>query len=95
MPAPSVRVPPPAALALLPAFAVLTPSHPCLRCLIFFSFFVLFFAGAGYNIVLVETVGLGQSEVAVDGCVDMLWLCVPPGGGDELQVCDWDALSSA
>jgi hypothetical protein len=30
--------------------------------------------------VLVETVGLGQSEVLVDDCVDMLLLIVPPGG---------------
>lgn len=40
---------------------------------------------AGFNIVLVETVGLGQSEVAVDGVVDMLVLVAPPAGGDELQ----------
>ena len=41
--------------------------------------------GAGFGTVLVETVGLGQSEVAVDGCVDALLLVLPPAGGDELQ----------
>lgn len=46
---------------------------------------ILLCEGGGYDIVLVETVGLGQSEVTVDSCVDMLWLVVPPGGGDELQ----------
>lgn len=40
---------------------------------------------SNFPIILVETVGLGQSETAVDNCVDMLWLVVPPGGGDELQ----------
>jgi LAO/AO transport system kinase len=40
---------------------------------------------AGYNIVIVESVGLGQSEVDIDSAVDMLLLLVPPGGGDSLQ----------
>lgn len=40
---------------------------------------------AGYDFVLVETVGLGQSEVEICEGVDMLLLLVPPGGGDELQ----------
>jgi len=46
---------------------------------------VLLTEAAGYDVVLVETVGLGQSEVAVDATVDMLTLVVPPAGGDELQ----------
>ncbi|XP_078068395.1 methylmalonic aciduria type A protein, mitochondrial [Mustelus asterias] len=41
--------------------------------------------GAGYDLVLVETVGVGQSEYAVADMVDMLILFVPPAGGDELQ----------
>lgn len=41
--------------------------------------------GAGYDVVLVETVGVGQSETAVEGMVDMFTLLLPPGGGDELQ----------
>jgi LAO/AO transport system kinase len=41
---------------------------------------------AGYDVILVETVGVGQSEVAVDSLVDMFVLLVPPAGGDELQV---------
>jgi LAO/AO transport system kinase len=40
---------------------------------------------AGYPLVLVETVGLGQSEIEVTESVDVLVLAVPPSGGDELQ----------
>ena len=40
---------------------------------------------AGYDIVLVETVGVGQSEIAVADLVDTFSLLVSPGGGDELQ----------
>ncbi len=40
---------------------------------------------AGFDVILVETVGVGQSETAVAGIVDMLILLLPPGGGDELQ----------
>lgn len=42
-------------------------------------------ATAGFNVVIVESVGLGQSEVDIDAAVDMLILLVPPGGGDGLQ----------
>ena len=40
---------------------------------------------AGYDRVIVETVGLGQSETAIAGLVDLVLLLVSPGGGDELQ----------
>lgn len=40
---------------------------------------------AGFDVVIVETVGVGQSEVAVRDLVDMFVLLVAPGGGDELQ----------
>jgi LAO/AO transport system kinase len=43
-------------------------------------------AAAGYTRVLVETVGVGQSETTVADNVDCLVLVVPPVGGDELQV---------
>lgn len=46
---------------------------------------VLLCEAAGFDTVFVETVGLGQSEIAVDECVDMLLLVVPPANGDELQ----------
>ena len=39
----------------------------------------------GFDIVFVETVGVGQSEVAVSDMVDMFVLIIPPAGGDELQ----------
>jgi len=39
----------------------------------------------GFDIVIVETVGVGQSEVAVSDMVDMFILIIPPAGGDELQ----------
>jgi LAO/AO transport system kinase len=40
---------------------------------------------AGYPLVFVETVGLGQSEIEVAQSVDVLVLLVPPSGGDDLQ----------
>ena len=40
---------------------------------------------AGYDVVIVETVGVGQSEAAVADMTDMLVLLLLPGGGDELQ----------
>jgi LAO/AO transport system kinase len=46
---------------------------------------VLLMESAGFDTVLVETVGLGQSEIEVDQVVDMLLLVVPPAMGDELQ----------
>ena len=41
--------------------------------------------GAGFNHVLVETVGVGQSEVLVADMVDVVVLVVAPGQGDSLQ----------
>ena len=46
---------------------------------------VLLCESAGFDIVLIETVGLGQSEVAVDDAADMCMLLLPPAGGDDLQ----------
>ena len=40
---------------------------------------------AGFDIVLVETVGVGQSEAAVADMVDLFMLLIQPGGGDDLQ----------
>ena len=40
---------------------------------------------AGYDVVLVETVGVGQSEVAVAGMTDMFVLLQLPNAGDDLQ----------
>jgi LAO/AO transport system kinase len=40
---------------------------------------------SGFDVVIVETVGVGQSEVAVDAMVDVFLLLVQPGAGDELQ----------
>ncbi len=40
---------------------------------------------AGYDVILVETVGVGQSEVAVARMTDVFVLVLVPGGGDELQ----------
>ncbi len=40
---------------------------------------------AGFDAVLVETVGVGQSETAVHDMVDMFVLLLAPGAGDELQ----------
>jgi LAO/AO transport system kinase len=40
---------------------------------------------AGFDLVLVETVGVGQSETAVASLTDLFILLLPPAGGDELQ----------
>jgi LAO/AO transport system kinase len=40
---------------------------------------------AGFDVILVETVGVGQSETAVSEMTDFFILLVQPGGGDELQ----------
>jgi LAO/AO transport system kinase len=40
---------------------------------------------AGFDVGMVETVGVGQSEVAVAGMVDAFILLIAPGAGDELQ----------
>lgn len=46
---------------------------------------VLLVEAAGYDLVIVETVGIGQSETAVAGMTDVFLLLMLPGGGDELQ----------
>jgi len=40
---------------------------------------------AGFDLVLVETVGVGQSETTVADMVDLFVLLLAPAGGDELQ----------
>ncbi|MFJ5562568.1 methylmalonyl Co-A mutase-associated GTPase MeaB [Lysinibacillus xylanilyticus] len=40
---------------------------------------------AGYDVILIETVGVGQSETYVRGMVDFFLLLVLTGAGDELQ----------
>ena len=40
---------------------------------------------ARYDVVLIETVGIGQSEVAVHSMVDFFLVLLLPAGGDELQ----------
>lgn len=40
---------------------------------------------AGYDVILIETVGVGQSETAVRNMVDFFLLLVLTGAGDELQ----------
>ena len=39
----------------------------------------------GYDTVMIETVGIGQSEVTVRSMVDFFLVLLLPGGGDELQ----------
>lgn len=46
---------------------------------------ILLLEGAGYDLILVETVGVGQSEVAVAHLVDTVLLVALPGAGDDLQ----------
>lgn len=40
---------------------------------------------AGYDVILIETVGVGQSEIAVHGMVDFFLVLKLSGAGDELQ----------
>ena len=40
---------------------------------------------AGFDVILIETVGVGQSEVTVRSMVDFFLLVLIPGAGDELQ----------
>ena len=40
---------------------------------------------AGFDVIVVETVGVGQSETAVADMVDLFMLLLLPAGGDELQ----------
>jgi len=40
---------------------------------------------AGFDVLLIETVGVGQSETAVAGMVDFFLVLMLPGAGDELQ----------
>lgn len=40
---------------------------------------------AGYDVVLIETVGVGQSETVVSEMSDLFVLLLAPAGGDELQ----------
>lgn len=40
---------------------------------------------AVYDVVLIETVGVGQSETDVETAVDTVVFCVQPGSGDSLQ----------
>jgi len=40
---------------------------------------------AGFEIIFVETVGVGQSEIEVANCVDMFVFVASPLGGDDLQ----------
>ena len=40
---------------------------------------------AGYDIIFIETVGVGQSETTVHSMVDLFLMLILPGAGDELQ----------
>jgi len=46
---------------------------------------MLVFEAAGYSVVIVETVGVGQSEIAVASMTDMFVLMQLPNAGDDLQ----------
>lgn len=46
---------------------------------------ILLCEAAGFDIVIVETVGTGQSEISVKSMVDFFLLLIQPGSGDELQ----------
>jgi len=46
---------------------------------------ILLCEAAGFDLIIVETVGVGQSEIAVHSMTDLFLLLLQPGAGDELQ----------
>lgn len=46
---------------------------------------ILLAEAAGFDIVLIETVGVGQSEISVADMTDLFMLLLQPASGDELQ----------
>lgn len=46
---------------------------------------VVLLEGAGFDVVLLETVGVGQSEVGLIGAADTAVVAVSPGSGDSVQ----------
>tara|TARA_A100001011_G_C14147017_1_gene772328 strand:+ start:57 stop:1037 length:981 start_codon:yes stop_codon:yes gene_type:complete len=46
---------------------------------------ILLCEAAGYNIIILETVGVGQSEIAAFDMTDVFCLLIAPNSGDELQ----------
>lgn len=46
---------------------------------------VILCEAAGFDIIIIETVGVGQSEIAVHSMTDIFLLLMLPGAGDELQ----------
>lgn len=46
---------------------------------------ILLCEAAGYDVIIIETVGVGQSETAVHSMTDFFLLLLLPGAGDELQ----------
>lgn len=46
---------------------------------------ILLCEAAGFDVILIETIGVGQSEITVRSMVDFFMLLLLPGSGDELQ----------
>lgn len=68
------------------AFIRPTPSGPALGGVAAYTReTILLCEAAGYDFVIVETVGTGQSEIAIKNMVDFFLLLMQPGSGDELQ----------
>lgn len=68
------------------AFIRPTPSGPALGGVAAYTReAILLCEAAGYEILIVETVGTGQSEIAIKNMVDFFLLLMQPGSGDELQ----------
>lgn len=56
---------------------------------------ILLCEAAGFDVIIVETVGVGQSEIAIAEMVDFFLLLMLPGAGDELQGIKKGVLESA
>ena len=46
---------------------------------------ILVTESAGFDVILIETVGVGQSEYEVHSMTDLFLVLIQPGGGDEIQ----------
>lgn len=54
--------------------------------IVYYTSYIFMYIDAGFDVVVVESVGVGQSELALADLVDLFVLLVAPGAGDELQV---------
>ena len=50
-----------------------------------YIYILIFNLEAGFDVIFVESVGVGQSEMRLADLTDLFVLCAAPGAGDDLQ----------